>query len=105
MAIGRPHLLQLPKSFSLIFSRAILKFVNLRRAERKAASETPLLLIASIRLTLPIAFSGEIGFVASSSRLTSADVLMMADSIFDFKVARSVSFMVKSLCIVVQGRI
>ena len=63
--MGCLHRTQIPKSLSSKRCRATFRLLSFSSALRKAASFTDLLFIASIRDTLPMAFSGAIGFVRS----------------------------------------
>jgi hypothetical protein len=55
---------------------------NFALADRRAASATLLLLIASILLTRPNEFSGLIGWVASSNGIIAALILTISSFIF-----------------------
>ncbi|MDA7730433.1 hypothetical protein N8833_01560 [Salibacteraceae bacterium] len=57
---------------------------------RKVLSLTVLLLIASIRLIRPIAFSGEMGFVSSFNSSIRSLVYSNSEIIFCFRMALSI---------------
>ena len=80
---------QIPKSGFSSFERAIFSFESFCLVARIAASATLLLLIASIRLTLPIEFSGEIGLIASSKPFIFSLVCVIASKIFFFNASFS----------------
>jgi hypothetical protein len=63
--MSEPHLEQIPKLISSLLRNEWLSLFNLFWASRSLFSLTLLLLIASIRLTRPMAFSGDMGLVNS----------------------------------------
>ena len=87
--MGLPQWLQLPKEGESILVSAILRLESFLLAVRRPASATPRLLMASIRLTRPIALSGEIGLAFSSLRTISASVSAMVSMILAFRAALS----------------
>lgn len=91
IGIAWPQRLQLPNSGSAHLSKANLSLSNLDRACVRAASLMLLLLMASIRLTRPMEFSGAIGFVSSSSSAMSLSVSEMESSILVLSSLRSFS--------------
>lgn len=91
--MGLPQCEQLPKPGESILVRAIRRLDNLRLVERRPASATLLLLIASILLIRPMALSGEMGSEFSSLRTTSASVSAIVAMIFSLNMALSSAVM------------
>ncbi|MFT5913427.1 MAG: hypothetical protein ACI9XO_004974, partial [Paraglaciecola sp.] len=89
--IGFLHRPQLPKSGESILDSATRRLTNLRSACRIAASATPLLLIASILLMRPIAFSGEIGLILAARFLIFSSISAIVAIIFSFSSCRDAS--------------
>lgn len=87
--IGFLHRTQMPKSLSSTFVKASSSFFNLFSDCFNEASFILLLLMASMRLTRPIAFSGEIGRVSSFKSDMLCLTFLISDLINCFTSLRS----------------